>query len=70
MTTNAVPDAVSLQEIQDETLKDPTSQHLADVLLSQRWHEANSDVNAYKHFKQELTVANGVFNKRHPHSSS
>ena len=69
MTTNAVPDAVSLQEIQDETLKDPTSQRLADVLLSQRWHE-ECDVNAYKHFKQELTVANGVFNKRHPHSSS
>lgn len=60
MITNAVPDAVSLQEIQDETLNDPTLQRLADVLLSQQWHEANSDVNAYKHVKQELTVASGV----------
>lgn len=51
MITNAVPDAVSLQEIQDKTLKDPTLQRLADVLLSQQWHEANSDVNAYEHVK-------------------
>ena len=60
VTVNALPDAVSLQEIQNETLKDKTLQCLSEVLLSQQWQKVSNDVSAFKHVRQELSVANGV----------
>ena len=63
VTTNATPNAVTLQEIQDATAKDQTLQSLARVLVTQKWNEADSDIRAYQQVKQELTVANGVILK-------
>ena len=60
VTANAVPNAVTLQEIQDATAKDHTLQNLAKVIATQRWYEAGRDVCEYQQVKQELTVANGV----------
>ncbi|KAK3751389.1 hypothetical protein QZH41_002582 [Actinostola sp. cb2023] len=60
VTANAVPNAVTLQEIQDATAKDHTLQNLAKVIPTQRWYEAGRDVREYQQVKQELTVANGV----------
>ncbi|KAK3740432.1 hypothetical protein QZH41_004600 [Actinostola sp. cb2023] len=60
VTANAVPNAVTLQEIQDATAKDHTLQNLAKVIATQRWYEAGRDVREYQQVKQELTVANGV----------
>ena len=43
-TNNAVPLAVTLQEVKDATAADETLQRLARVIATQKWHEAGKDV--------------------------
>lgn len=57
--TNAMPSAVTLQEIKDATATDETLQNLARV-ITQKWHEVRKDVGHYQQIKQELSVSNGV----------
>ncbi|KAL9985897.1 hypothetical protein ACROYT_G008350 [Oculina patagonica] len=40
VTNNAVPHAVTLQEVKDATAADETLQSLARVIATQKWHEA------------------------------
>ena len=40
VTNNAVPPAVTLQEVKDATSADETLQCLARVIATQKWHEA------------------------------
>ena len=70
LTTSAVPVAMTLAEIQDATLGDPTLQQLAEVIRSQQWHsvlnndsssnDAKSidlqDLKAFHKIRHELTV--------------
>lgn len=58
--TNAMPSAVTLQEIKDATATDETLQNLARVITTQKWHEVGKDVGQYQQIKQELSVSNGV----------
>ena len=58
--TNAMPSAVTLQEIKDATATDETLQNLARVITTQKWHEVGKDVGHYQQIKQELSVSNGV----------
>lgn len=58
--TNAIPSAVTLQEIKDATATDETLQNLARVITTQKWHEVGKDVGQYQQIKQELSVSNGV----------
>ena len=60
VTTNAVPPAVTLQEVKDVTAADETLQSLAKVIANQRWHEVGKDVSQYQQIKQELSISNGV----------
>ena len=60
VTTNAVPSAVTLQEIKDATATDETLQNLARVITTQKWHEVGKDVGQYQQIKQELSVSNGI----------
>ena len=60
VTNNAVPHAVTLQEVKDATAADETLQSLAKVIATQKWHEAGRDVSQYQQIKQELSVSNGV----------
>ena len=60
VTSNAVPPAVTLQEVNDATAADETLQRLARVIATQKWHEAGKDVSQYQQIKQELSVSNGV----------
>ena len=59
VTTNAVPSAVTLQEIKDAAAKDDTLENLARV-ITQKWHEVGKDVGQYQQIKQELSVSNGI----------
>ena len=44
LITSAVPVAMTLAEIQDATLGDPTLQQLAKLIRSQQWHSVlNND---------------------------
>ena len=70
LTTSAVPVAMTLAEIQDATLGDPTFQQLAELIRSQQWHsvlnndsssnDAKSidlqDFKAFHKIRHELTV--------------
>ena len=70
LTTSAVPVAMTLAEIQDATLGDPTLQQLAELIRSQQWHsvlnndsssnDAKSidlqDLKAFHKIGHELTV--------------
>ena len=70
LTTSAVPVAMTLAEIQDATLGDPTLQQLAELIRSQQWHsvlnndsssnDAKSidlqDLKAFHKIRHELTV--------------
>ena len=56
VTTNAVPPAITLEEIKDATAADETLQTLAKVITSQRLHEAGKDVSQYQQIKQELSI--------------
>ena len=38
LTTAAVPNAMTLVEVQEATLNDPTLQKLAELIRSQQWH--------------------------------
>ena len=60
VTTNAVPPAVTLQEVKDATAADETLQSLARVITNQRWHEVGKDVSQYQQIKQELSISNGI----------
>jgi len=61
VTNNAIPPAITLQEVKDATAADETLQRLAQVITTQKWHEAGKDVTQYQQIKQELSVSNGVF---------
>ena len=71
LTTSAVPIAMTLAEIQDATLKDPTLQRLAEIIRSQQWHSVLDtdhscpndkdkynlrDLQAFHKIRHELTV--------------
>ena len=70
LTTSAVPVAMTLAEIQDATLGDPTLQQLAELIRSQQWHSAHNndsssndaksidlqDLKAFHKIRHELTV--------------
>ena len=56
--TNAVPKAMTLQEIQAETEKDSTFQSLIKAIETDRW--TDSEVLDYKRHKDELLVYSGV----------
>ena len=60
VTTNAVPPAVTLQEVKDATATDETLQSLARVIPNQMWHEVGKDVSQYQQITQELSISNGV----------
>ena len=60
VTNNAVPPAITLQEVKDATAADETLQRLAQVIATQKWHETGKDVTQYQQIKQELSVSNGV----------
>ena len=60
VTTNAVPSAITLQEVKDATAADEAFQSLARVITNQRWHEVGKDVSQYQQIKQELSISNGV----------
>ena len=60
VTNNAVPPAITLQEVKDATAADETLQRLARVIATQKWHEAGKDVTQYQQIKNELSVSNGV----------
>ena len=60
VTNNAVPPAVTLQEVKDATAADKTLQRLARVIATQKRHEAGKDVSQYQQIKQELSVSRGV----------
>ena len=60
VTNNAIPPAVTLQEVKDATAADETLQRLARVIATQKWYEAGIDVSQYQQIKQELSVSNGV----------
>ena len=60
VTNNAVPPAITLQELKGATAADETLQRLARVIATQKWHEAGKDVTQYQQIKQELSVSNGV----------
>jgi hypothetical protein len=47
LTTSAVPIAMTLAEIQDATLKDPTLQRLAEMIRSQQWHSVLDTDHAF-----------------------
>ena len=56
--TNAIPKAMTLQEIQAETEKDPTLQSLIKAIETDRW--TDSEILDYKRLKDELLVYSGV----------
>ena len=70
LTTSAVPVAMTLAEIQDATLGDPTLQQLAELIRSQQWHSVLNndsssndvksidlqDLKAFHKIRHELTV--------------
>ena len=56
--TNAVPKAMTLQEIQGETEKDSTLQSLIKAIETYRW--TDSEILDYKRLKDELLVYSGV----------
>ena len=60
VTNNAVPPAVTLQEVKDATAADETLESLARVIATQTWHEAGKDVSQYHQIKKELSVSNGL----------
>jgi len=60
VTTDAVPPAVTLQEVKDATAADETLQSLARVITNQRWHEVGKDVGQYQQIRQELSISYGV----------
>ena len=56
--SNAIPKAMTLQEIQSETEKDPTLQSLIKAIETDRW--TDSEILDYKRLKDELLVYSGV----------
>ena len=64
VTTNAVPPAVTLQEVKDARAADETLQSLARVITNRRWREVGKDVSQYQQIKQELSISNGVILRR------
>ena len=56
--TNAIPKAMTLQEIQAETKEDPTLQSLIKAIETDRW--TDSEILDYKRLKDELLVHSGV----------
>ena len=56
--TNAIPKAMTLQEIQADTEKDPTLQSLIKAIETDRW--TDSEILDYKRLKDELLVYSGV----------
>ena len=56
--TNAIPKAMTLQEIQAETEKDSTLQSLIKAIETDCW--TDSEILDYKRLKDELLVYNGV----------
>ena len=48
VTNNAVPPAITLQEVKDATAADEALQCLARVIATQKWHEAGKDVSQYQ----------------------
>ena len=56
--TNAIPKAMTIQDIQAETEKDPTLQSLIKAIETDRW--TDSEILDYKRLKDELVVYNGV----------
>ena len=56
--TNAVPKAMTLQEIQAETEKDSTLQSLIKAIETDRW--TDPEILDYKRLKDELLVYSGV----------
>ena len=56
--TNAIPKAMTLQEIQSETEKDPTLQSLIKAIETDHW--TDSEILDYKRLKDELLVYSGV----------
>ena len=56
--TNAVPKAMTLQEIKVETEKDSTLQSLIKAIETDRWTDFG--ILDYKRFKDELLVYSGV----------
>ena len=56
--TNAIPKAMTLQEIQAEAEKDSTLQSLIKAIETDRW--TDSEILDYKRLKDELLVYSGV----------
>ena len=56
--TNAIPKAMTIQDIQAETEKDPTLQSLIKTIETDRW--TDSEILDYKRLKDELLVYSGV----------
>ena len=56
--TNAIPKAMTLQEIQAETKKDPTLQSLIKAIERDCW--TDSEITDYKRLKEELLIYSGV----------
>ncbi|CAB4045358.1 Hypothetical predicted protein, partial [Paramuricea clavata] len=61
LTTHAIPKAMTLQEIKDETKKDKTLQGLREQLWDSKpkWHELNTDnddIHKYINVRDELTI--------------
>ena len=55
--TNAIPKAMTLQEIQAETKEDPILQSLIKAIETDRW--TDSEILDYKRLKDELLVHSG-----------
>ncbi|XP_070546885.1 uncharacterized protein [Ptychodera flava] len=60
ITENAVPNAMTLEEVQKATEQDTTLQELSQVVMTQRWFDVKPDVRPYKVVKDELSISNGV----------
>lgn len=60
VTTNAVPSAMTLQEIQDATSVDVTLKKLSEVIMNQKWYNIDEDIAKFKSVKNELSISKGV----------
>lgn len=63
VTCNAVPKAMSLEEVRIETQRDLSLQKLMLAIQSGRWHD--SDLSCYSPFRDELSVTDGVILRDH-----
>ena len=60
--TNAVPKAMTLEEIKQETKRDAEMQAVIKAVETDRW--SNPEVQNYKKLKEELSVFNGLVLRR------